>query len=218
MSDGDNSLKLKDKASQDANDSKRSFLKSAVGVAPVIMTVASRPVFGAQCTPSAWVSGNLSDHGKLNLTCNGHGPGYWKTNLDGRWNSTGFFPGSCKTEGIGTCSDYANDGTRFHVSAGGYTVTKAGQKVHSSGVFEGRRFGNMTLMQVLWGKRHNDPSHLGAHIVAALLNAASIPNYGMSVNTVKDIYRQLERNHSYKTSIGQSMNVHEVVLFLRNTF
>jgi len=206
MSDSDNSLKVKDKSSKDSMESKRTFLKGAAAMAPVIMTVASRPVFGAQCTPSAWVSGNLSDHGKLNLTCGGHGPGYWKTNIDGRWNATGFFPGSCINPGIGTCTEYDVDGTRFHL---GFT---------SGGVFEGRRFGALTLMQVLWSKKNSDPSQLGAHIIAALLSASTVPNYGMTVRTIKDMYRQLENTGTYKPSIGDPMNEQEVVLFLRNTF
>lgn len=42
------------------DDKRRSFTKAGIA-APVIMTLASRPVFGAQCM-SAMMSGNLSNH------------------------------------------------------------------------------------------------------------------------------------------------------------
>lgn len=73
--------------------SKRKLLKGAA-VAPLLMTIASRPVLAMGiCTPSAWVSGNLSDHNK-ERECGGRSPGYWKTK-PGRWPNS-YKPGTCK--------------------------------------------------------------------------------------------------------------------------
>lgn len=73
-------------------------------------------------------------------------------------------------------------------------------------------------MQVLWLQGNEDPYQLGAHMVAALLNAASIPDYGMSVRQVISIYGQLARRGYFQPSAGDPMSPQEVVLFIQNTF
>lgn len=183
-------------------EGRRRILKGAT-VAPLLMTVASRPVLGAQCSPSAWVSGNLSDHGHERDTCGGRSPGYWKTNRHHRWASTGYQPGTPigdEKNDNGTACNYHEDGTKFH---------------H---VFAGSQYGNKSMMQVLWLTEGEDRYQLGSHIVAALLNAASIPDYGVSVEDVKEIYRQLELTGYYQTSTGETMTPQAVVLFIQNTF
>lgn len=193
-----------DLINQDDNqvsEARRRVLKGAAAV-PVLMTVVSRPVLGAQCTPSAWVSGNLSDNGKDRI-CGGRSPGYWQTNRQDRWAPTGCYPGTplpSKKNANGTTNAYQADGTKFH------------------SVFSGSQYGNKSLMQVLWLDGTEDRYQLGQHIVAALLNAASIPDYGMSVEDVKEIYRQLELLGYYETSTGETMTPEAVVLFIQNTF
>jgi len=201
---------------------RRRILKGAAVVTPLMMTVASRPVLGAQCTPSAWVSGNLSDHGKDRLSCGGYSPGYWKTNPH-RWQGTGFSPGTCGGGDYtqrhwkystkhswhgGTCKTYDSDGTPFHQTF----------RSRQRGVFPGRYYGNKTLMQVMWLQGNEDPYQLGAHMVAALLNAASNRNYGMTVRQVIDMYGQLARRGYFRPSVGDPMSPQEVVLFIQNTF
>ena len=56
---------------------RRSFAKTGIAV-PVIMTLASRPVFGAQCL-SEMMSGNLSDPNDGDHCWGGMSPGFWKT-------------------------------------------------------------------------------------------------------------------------------------------
>ena len=101
------------KATVTTFSSKRRLLKGAV-VAPLLVTVASKPVLAGICTPSAWVSGNLSDHNK-ERECGGHSPGYWKTK-PGQWPGP-YKPGTCKAV---SKHEYKGDGTRFHdIFAGG---------------------------------------------------------------------------------------------------
>ena len=232
----DQSVQLKDGEGSrphiEYSERRRRILKGAAVAAPLMMTVASRPVLGAQCTPSAWVSGNLSDNGQ-DRSCGGRSPGYWKTNPH-RWQGTRFMPGTCGGEvsehhmrlrkhswgkesgydktyswqGTGTCKTYGSDGTPFH------KFSQLGRR----GVFPGRYYRDRTLMQVLWLKGHEDPYQLGAHIVAALLNAASIPDYGMSVREVIHMYGQLARLGYFQPSAGDPMSPQEVVLFIQNTF
>lgn len=191
------------------SENRRRLLKGVAAATPVIMTVASRPVLGAQCTPSAWVSGNLSDHGRDAISCGGRSPGYYKTRPEA-WAGTMFDPGTCaRTTRMGTCKVYRPDGTPFHRFS----------RLRRRGVFPGHYYHNKTLMQVLWLRGHEDPYRLGAHIVAALLNAASIPEYGLSVRDVIRMYGQLARRGYYKpASGGHPMSAQEVVLFIRNTF
>jgi hypothetical protein len=196
-------IEEKPQVKQELSEKRRQLLKGAAAAAPVMMTVASRPVLGAQCTPSAWVSGNLSDHGHERPSCGGRSPGYWKTRPK-RWSGTGYYPGTCEDSSYknNTCTDYKGDGTQFNaVFAMGNT-----------------HYDGKTLMQVLWLDGTEDPYQLGAHIVAALLNAATIPDYGMDVVMVKDIYSQLVTSGVYQPSVGDPMTAQDVVLFIQNTF
>lgn len=60
-----------------SREDRRRLLKGAAAVTPVILTVASRPALGAICTPSGFISGNLS-HTHEEDYCYGRSPGYWK--------------------------------------------------------------------------------------------------------------------------------------------
>ncbi len=59
---------------------RRRVIRGIAGTAPVLLTVASRPALGAACTPSGFLSGNLSHHHDKGV-CNGRSPGYWKTHF-----------------------------------------------------------------------------------------------------------------------------------------
>lgn len=186
----------------------RRRLLKGVATGSVLMTVANRPAMGAWCTPSAWVSGNLSQPDKLRKTCGGRSPGFWRTRVE-RWPSK-YSTGTCATQTQGPCSSYNADGTPFHI-----TVINAEGK---RGVFFGSSFGTRTLMQVLWLEGSGDPHRLGMHIVAALLNAATIPDYGMSENMVREIWRQVSTQGFYQPSVGDPMYPADVVMFIQNTF
>ncbi len=69
-------------ADADHREHRRRMLKAGATATPVMMTLLSRPAFGwnstNQCkTPSGFLSGNLSQHGKAQY-CSGVTPGYWK--------------------------------------------------------------------------------------------------------------------------------------------
>lgn len=176
---------------------------TGVATGSILMTVANRPALAGVCTPSAWVSGNLSPRTDQE-SCGGRSPGFWKANVQ-RWPSL-YDPGTCKNKGPGTCNKFNDDGTPFHQGVG-----------DGSGPFFGSTFGALTLMQVLWLKGHEDPHQLGAHIVAALLNAVTIPEYGMTEADVVEIWFQLETKGFYEVS-GIVMDAEEVVRFIQNTF
>jgi hypothetical protein len=177
------SMKEQKPSEQGTSQGRRHFLKGSAAVAPVVITVASRPVLGAQCTPSAWVSGNLSDHGNFRTSCGGFNPTYWAS-------SPSLWPAPYKP------------GTKFN------DVFTLG-----NGYYDGK-----TLLQVLSLTAGEDPYGLGKNIVAALLNAASVTDYGMDVATVQEIYKQLVLNGIYQPSSGDPMIAQDVVAFIQNTY
>lgn len=62
---------------QNQSNGRRKFIKGAAAATPVILSVASRPVWARNCSLSGQLSGNLSDHD--GIPCNGEGctPGFW---------------------------------------------------------------------------------------------------------------------------------------------
>lgn len=75
---------------QQINDSRRRFAKSVAG-SGVILTLASKPVMGANywCTGSGGMSGNTSSHGPQ-VSCIACSPGYWKSSPE-NW-PAGYYP------------------------------------------------------------------------------------------------------------------------------
>lgn len=198
------------------DQSRRRLAGVALGVSAVF-TLASRPVLAAdQCmTPSAAVSGNLSQHGTPTL-CSGRTPGYWKTHPES-WPSP-YLPGSCNG-GQNICNQAQNwkNGTLFHP------------------LFSGTQFmadldGNpatpktsLSLMQVLmltnggnpWGL--TDPDNLGAHIVAALLNAAAGLTPVLSVTDVIGIWNEWASKGYFEPTANVQWNSAQIVDYLKTT-
>lgn len=75
---------------------RRRFIKGVMGTAPVLLTLASRPVLGGGvCTISGMLSGNVSSPGAE--PCQGCTPGFWKVkqHIQNNWPQTKFSP--CQT-------------------------------------------------------------------------------------------------------------------------
>jgi hypothetical protein len=203
---------------QDAiNQSRRKLTGAALG-ASAIFTLASRPVLAGQCmSPSAAVSGNLSQHGTP-ITCSGRTPGYWKTHYQpGSWPSP-YLPGSC---GAGTaCSTDAkfwSGGTLFH-------------PLFSGTQFMANLDGNpstpntsLSMMQVMmlrngeWGL--TDPDNLGAHIVAALLNASVVPSLTpvLSAADVINMWNEWVSKGYFEPTANVKWNSAQIVDYLKTT-
>jgi hypothetical protein len=60
-----------------SNSGRRQFVKGVAVATPILMSVASRPVWARNCSLSGQLSGNLSDQD--GIPCNGEGctPGFW---------------------------------------------------------------------------------------------------------------------------------------------
>lgn len=201
----------KPEAGHSADIRRRRLIKGAT-LAPVILSVTSRPVLGAECTISGFISGNVSDPGQSDCV-GGFSPGAWRTPYrgDGNWNNTPFDPGTCKNSAKKqwTCNGYEDDGTPFF---GPSTFTGSDTHYHDK-----------TLMQVLWMKGHEDPHEFGQHIVAALCNSYAVAGYGMKPSDVLEIYSNIEAHGGpssgyYEGANGKIMSVEDVVIFIQSTF
>ena len=142
-------------AEGDPETGRRRVLKAGLAAAPVIMSVSSRPVLATNCSVSGMLSGILS---RPQYACRGLSPGYWGQHPL-QWPQ----PYLC-----GTCAGgpmvgqhcqhnrYNNDGTGFH---------------HPLVGFAGNMYPDLSMMQVVQLSGRRDRFQLGAHAVAALLNA-----------------------------------------------
>jgi len=156
---------------------RRRMLKGAVVSVPLIMTVTSRPVLANHCSVSGTLSGNLStphDHICVGLT-----PGYWGQHPY-EWPSP-YYAGDCLDGGhdlVGKhcrSNEYQQNGTLFHD--------------HTFG-FIGTLFGDMTMMEVIQQQGYEDKYQLGAHAVAALLNATQFgeESFGYTPQQIRDMW------------------------------
>lgn len=136
---------------------RRRLLQGGLGVAPVVLTLASRSTFGdtstGQCTtPSGFVSGNTSKPGG-STGCGGQSPGYWK-NIDKHSWPSPFAPDN------------------FFYSSGFVSGTTINYKTLLG-------IANPTMMDVMTAQGYQDPSKIGFHVIGALLNQAAgmLPRY-----------------------------------------
>lgn len=90
-------------------DNRRRFIKGAGIAAPVVLTLASGSVFGAQCF-SGLQSSNLSHHKKDDSCWGGQSPGFWMTFYKGTGGGTGVGGGGGGGTGGGNSSSQLNQG------------------------------------------------------------------------------------------------------------
>jgi hypothetical protein len=184
------------------NSSRRKFAQAGLGVS-AFFTLTSRPVLaevGICKSPSGFASGNLSQHGNP-VVCSGRTPGYWQTQLD--WPAP-YVTGTCASPGPGTCSSWNSDGTAFHPLFGGT------QYKNSDGT-------SKTLMQVLWLNGNGDPSQLGAHIVAALLNAKKEWTPVLNESQVIGIWNEYVTKGYFEPTAGVQWDAAKIVSYLKST-
>lgn len=153
---------------------RRRFIQGAGIAAPVVLTLASSPVFGAQCL-SGLQSGNLS-HPKDDSCWGGQSPGFWKVyyNKDGTLNPGVSCPfGASKKDCWSTAGfvygDYGNGKKDDLVNGIGHNGTKLSATILTSISSDSR-----TLSQILLNENGSDIWHL----VAAMLNSYYCQNNG----------------------------------------
>ncbi|MHB1293181.1 MAG: hypothetical protein ACYCY5_13495 [Sulfuricella sp.] len=197
---------------QSVDESRRRFGKSGLAASGVILTLASQPVLGqwACLSPSGFQSGNVSTHGQPTL-CDGRTPGYWQT---ADWQRAGL--------DRGTCTPTPNNGNGNGNVCNKSTEWSGGAQFSTYFNVTGNatRYADKSLMSILWmnGTGTEDPEQLGAHIVAALLNAhMEWTKDVLTVQAVKDMFNEWAATGSYAPTAGVTWNRTQIVAYLQTT-
>ncbi len=205
------------------NSSRRKLTGAVLG-GSAIFTLASRPVLAGVCqTPSAAVSGNLSQHGTP-AVCRGLSPGYWKEHPN-QWPKPTYDPGTATRPSGSAGNSFRNQtenwsgGTLFHPTFAG-TLFKADldQNVTTAKT-------SLSMMQVMqmnngnnpWGL--TDPDNLGAHIVAALLNAKKTYTSGvLSETQVITMWNEWVSKGYFEPTAGVRWSSAQIVIYIKSSF
>lgn len=167
-------------------ESRRKFLKGAAATTPVLLTIASRPVWARNCTLSGQLSGNLSNQD--DEPCSGEGctPGYWhnRGSSIGAWSKLfpedmpfveafqrDAFPGKTLYEVVNPEDRLGADDMNLPQNCS-ISYFEGGKKSDSDDDHKHKRPCVNALRQ------------LGFHAVAALQNAATAVKYDLNVETV----------------------------------
>ena len=212
----------RDPIEQGVDQTRRRLTGAALAGSGVLLTLASGPVLanGACLSPSGFQSGNLSRPNRVNLPCSGRTPGYWgqKNSINqSAWAAASCEPGKC-TSNSGNC-----DLTGWH-DTNGTIATKFCDTFPCSGALANYQYvpgifppAKMSLMQVIHLNGSQDPYQLGAHLVAAYLNARSGKNLMPSVSVVLAIASSLAASGTYSPASGVTWTSQDVVTYLKTT-
>ncbi|MDO8893183.1 MAG: hypothetical protein Q8K43_02385 [Sulfurimicrobium sp.] len=205
---------LADQTNKPVDASRRGFTKSGLAVSGVLLTLTSRPVLGDfLCkSPSGFLSGNVSASGTPTM-CDGRTPGYWGTNVlppkDLMASNYHQWPDPYTTGALlTTCTKTQNPdcwagGTKFHGGALG---------------FGGSEFGDKSMLQVILLGGNGDSEQLGAHCVAALLNAAKgWTNNVLTESQVRSMYNDFVNNGFFEPTAGVPWYAADIVAYLKTT-
>ena len=180
---------------------RRRLLKGGLAAAPVLMTLASRPVLGCNTdckTPSAFASINVqaSYHGTAPQPCQGRTPGFWKTTacFHNQWPNP-YCPGSIS--GLWP----HQQATPFHGATTG---------------FSGSVFHSKSMLDVL-GLGGGGTDAVGRHITAALLNAANGWTPVLTEAQVRDIWNEYVATGHYEPTAGVKWGADQIVAYLKST-
>lgn len=174
--------------------SRRRLLRGGLA-APVLMTVASRPVMAQDCTTSSAHTSLSGSRQVATVPCSGRTPAYW----------------------ISQSNSQTVKQTAYLMEARG-----AGQPAATFGsVFSNAYgYGDMTLLQVLQaGQSSFDKAGLAAHLVAAVLNAQAgfTPPSILSVAKAQDIWADYNTLTYFEPTAGVRWDSARTIDWLKTT-
>lgn len=184
------------------NHARRHFSRTGLVASGVLLTLTSRAAVGGNfiCkSPSGFLSGNLSQHGTP-ITCSGLSPGYWGTHPT-LW-PLPYQAGACSAK---SCTNSASWSGGTHFSS---IFTCAGQ---------GRIYTAYSLMQVIWLTGSGDPAQLGAHCVAAILNARMATTPVLTETKVVNIFNEWDIKGYFEPTAGVKWYAADIVNYLNST-
>lgn len=201
---------------ESVNESRRRFTKSGLAVSGVLLTLASRPSLGGGggggggwvCkSPSGFLSANLSQHGTSKY-CSGRTPGYWCTHYN--WPSP-YKTGSCtNTKFKQDYNNWSNTG-----SSSGTMYKDSTLGFHCTGYGAGYLKYSMIQVTLLGGT--GDPYQLGAHCVAALLNARMGWTPVLTEAQVRGMFNDYAARGYFEPTAGVKWYAADIVTYLKST-
>jgi hypothetical protein len=186
------------------SSTRRRLLQGGLAAAPVLMTVASRPVFGQECqSPSAAMS-MPSSHVHAPVPCSGLTPDQWKA-IPEQWPSPylGQTPTTTSMNSQFAALYAAQQPTLYHCPTTG---------------LGGHVFGGKTMINVCGmteGGRNVDT--LGRYIVAALLNARSGRTPVLDEGGVRNMWNDMVNRGYYEPTAGVRWTASDIVAYLKTT-
>lgn len=178
-------------ASKSNKSSRRSFIKKAAVGAPVISTIASKPVWAGQCSLSGNMSGNTSQHDRTDcLNFQGYSPGGWKENGNGNGNASQnggayqYWPLlSCKKEH--SLSSYFNISSDFQMQI---------PSGHQSNAIKESGLMTNCLYNALLSNNGVIKQFTAALLNADLSEQTSYLDYPYTVQDIKDIFNKADHS------------------------
>lgn len=187
------------------DESRRNLAKAGLAATGVLLTLGSRPVLGqwACQTPSGFISGNASPHGTPPM-CSGLTQGYWGTR-PGNWPSP-YAAGTFNKNKQKQAYENWSGGTMFKDFTLGFNCTGFGAS-----------FEPYSMMQVILLNGTIDSYQLGAHCVAALLNARSGRTPVLSEEQVRNMFNEYAANGYFEPTAGIKWYPADIVAYLKTT-
>ncbi|PID43539.1 MAG: hypothetical protein CSB48_05605 [Proteobacteria bacterium] len=190
--DHDNTDNLQSANSQaDSIKNRRNLLKGMAS-APVILSVASRPAWGSECSLSGTLSGNLSNH---QCKIVGRSPDYWQDSQHlNHWPNPGNYPGLAVFD-YTTSDPFTSVFGTQSLFGTGFTLLQA--LTIANYQQQGVQF---VVVNPPWGGSavelvQNNYKDIDRHAIAALLNAAHhAVEYPLTVNQVISGYQNAYGN------------------------
>jgi hypothetical protein len=174
---------------------RRRLLRGGLAAAPVLMTLASRPVLGqtACAAPSAFTSA-ASGAARTTSVCTGLSPRAWKAHL-----------ASWPSPYCGVAQNWVggHPATLYHCPTTG---------------LGGRVYGDRTMLEVIdINEAGGDNSAVGRYIVAALLNARSGRTPVLTETTVRNMWNDLVNRGYFEPTAGIRWTAPEIIAYLKTT-
>ena len=220
--------------------SRRKLLRGGLAAAPVLMTVASRPVLGGTVCATASLTGSLAaSHHTSVVICAGLTPEQWKS-LSAQWPSpySGVSAATSTTAATPKSATSTNNALLQQqlLAAAGGTSTSSGTtssntpstsgSSYSTGAtpyhcsttgLGGHIFAGKSMIEVIDLMQSGGLNSLGRYIVAALLNARSGRTPVLPETTVRAMWNDLINRGYYEPTAGIRWGATEIVGYIKTT-
>jgi hypothetical protein len=175
------------------SDERRRLLRAALTAAPVLMTIASKPVLGHACvTASATSAGSSAAH--VVSMCSGLTPSQWKARVT-EWPAPYYATTHQSLD--------AHPATLFHCPTTG---------------LGGSTYGDRTMLEVIdVAEGGAGISSLGRYIVAALLNARSGRTPVLTEAGVRMMWNSTINDGYYEATAGIRWSAAQCIAYLKTT-